>query len=267
MYEDAAGIRFELDGAILRVTLDSAGRRNAVRDDDLRAFSAALTAANSDERVRAILIAGANGDFCSGFDVVDRNSGGGERPRVGAIARRLPALAHGLIPQLVSVQVPVVTAVHGYAVGLGLQLIACSDFVVVSEDAVLWEPFAQRGMSSDAGASWLLPRIVGPVRARELLLLGRRLSGVEAVEWGLAYASLPDSDVDAEADRLAAELASGPTVALGLMKKLVNESHERGLVDHLAQEAYGMELSSRSPDFREGLTAFIQKRDPDFTGK
>lgn len=267
MYDNSPGVRFELDGPILKATFDSPERRNALRDEDVVALTVAVRQANNDERVRAILIAGANGNFCTGADIVDRNKAKGDRPRVGAIARRLPGLAHGLVPQLMSAQVPVITAVEGYAVGLGLQLVAASDFAVVSADAVLWEPFAKRGMGPDGGASWLLPKLVGVVRARELLLLGRRLSGDEAVEWGLAHRAVPASDVDAVAGKLASELASGPTVALGVAKMLINQGHERTLVDHLAQEGYGMEVSSRSPDFREGLAAFVQKREPIFTGK
>lgn len=266
-YREAPGISFDLDGALLRIELVNPGRRNALRDEAVEAFVDALVAANMDERVRAVILSGAGGDFCTGADIVSRNAGEGERPRVGAISRRLPAQAHRLIPLLRSIQVPVVAAVHGYAVGLGMQIVLASDFAIVSETSTFWEPFAQRGMGPDSGASWLLPRIVGHVRSRELLLLGRRLTGIEAGEWGIAHAAVPDTEVDAAAEEIAQRLAAGPTVALGLSRMLINKSHENGLLDHLAEEGYGMEVSSRSPDFREGLAAFIQKRDPDFTGK
>jgi 2-(1,2-epoxy-1,2-dihydrophenyl)acetyl-CoA isomerase len=163
--------------------------------------------------------------------------------------------------------VPVVAAARGHAVGIGLQLLLASDFVIAADTAVLWEPFAARGMTPDGGASWLLPRAVGPLRARQLLLLGRRLSGAEAAEWGIAAECVADDKVPGRARELAGTLAAGPTVALGLTKWLVNTGYERTLKDQLTQESLAMELSSRSPDFREGLAAFIEKRDPRFTGR
>ncbi|MGM7698968.1 enoyl-CoA hydratase/isomerase family protein [Microbacterium sp. A84] len=266
-YPEVDGVRIKAESAVLRITLDSEKRRNALRDDAVAAIIDALVLANSDEQIRAILLTGANGNFCAGADIVARNAGKADRPRVGAISRRLPSQAHRLIPLLTSIQVPVVAAVRGFAVGLGMQLALASDFAVVSETATFWEPFAARGMGPDGGASWMLPRAVGPVRAREILLLGRRLSGAEAVEWGIAHRALPDEDVDAAADEIATQLALGPSVALGLTRMLINKSWSQPLDAHLAEEGYGMEISSRSPDFREGLSAFVERRPPKFSGK
>lgn len=266
-YPTVAGLDVELSDGVLRVTIDSPRTRNALDDSTLAAFVQTVETAQSDEAVRAVLIAGAGEHFCSGFDIVTRNAGGAERPRVGAIQRRLPAQAHRLIPLLCRLQVPVVARVRGYAVGIGMQLLLASDFVVVGDTATLWEPFGKRGMTPDGGASWLLSRAVGLARARRLLLLGQRLTGAEAVEWGIAHECVVDGELDAAAARLATELAAGPTVALGLTKWLINSGLERGLDEHLAQEAFAMELGSRSPDFREGLGAFVEKREPRFTGR
>lgn len=266
-HPSADGVRFNAAGGILEIILDAPGRRNALRDDAVAAIIESLVSANSDESIRAILLTGANGDFCAGADIVARNTGREDRPRVGSISRRLPSQAHRLIPLLLSIQVPVVVGARGYAVGLGMQLALASDFVVVGEGATLWEPFASRGMGPDSGASWLLPRVVGPTRARELLLLGRRLSGSEAGEWGIAHRVVADDEVDTVARDLAEQLAAGPTVALGLSRMLINKSWNQSLDMHLDEEGYGMEVSSRSRDFREGLTAFVERRDPRFTGK
>ena len=266
-YPEANGIVFSCESGLLRIELSSPGRRNALRDDAVVAFIDALVAANTDEDVRAILVSGVGDDFCAGADIVARNADGGVRPRVGSISRRLPFQAHRLIPLLRSVQVPVVAAVRGYAVGLGMQIVLAADFAVVSETSTFWEPFAQRGMGPDSGATWLLPRIVGPVRARELLLLGRRINGVEAHEWGIAHSVVADDQVASSAAALARQLADGPTVALGISRMLINSSFETCLVDQLTEEGYGMEITSRSSDFKEGLSAFIQKRPPDFTGQ
>lgn len=265
-YPEHERLSVTLDNGVLAVTMRNPSRRNALDDAAMATFISAVERAQNDEAVRAILITGAGADFCSGFDIVGRNADKASRPRLGAIQRRLPSQAHRLIPLLLNVQVPVVAAARGYAVGIGLQLLLASDFVVIAEDAVLWEPFAQRGMTPDSGATWLLPRTVGPLRAREMLLLGRRLSGPEAVEWGIALECTDAADVQPRADEIAGQLAAGPTVALGLSKRLVQTSWDRSLDEQLAQEALAMEISSRSPDFREGLAAFVEKRDARFTG-
>jgi 2-(1,2-epoxy-1,2-dihydrophenyl)acetyl-CoA isomerase len=266
-YPQTPSLRVDVAAGVLRVTMDDAGRRNALDDDALAAFGATLDLAQRDESVRAVLLRGANDDFCSGFDIVRRNAGSDERPRVGAIQRRLPTQAHRLIPQLCELQVPVIAAVRGYAVGIGMQLALASDFLVVARDATLWEPFVARGMTPDSGAAWLLPRIVGPLRARQLLMLGRRLTGLDADEWGIAHACVDSAEVAAIAEALAAQLAGGPTVALGLTKWLLNSGLEQPLKDHLANEAFALELASRSPDFREGLSAFRERREPRFGGR
>jgi len=266
-FPSAEHLDVSLADDVLTVTIRNPGRRNALDDQAIAAFTATVERAQNTEAVRALLITGDGTDFCSGFDIVGRNSGNGQRPRVGSIQRRLPSQAHRLIPLLVELQLPVVAAARGYAAGIGLQLLLASDFVIAADTALLWEPFAKRGMTPDSGASWLLPRVVGPLRARQLLMLGRRLSGTEALDWGIAHECVPDAEVPGRARELAASLAAGPTVALGLTKWLIGTGYERGLREHLGHEATSLELSSRSPDFREGLTAFVEKRDPKFTGQ
>ena len=261
------GLRVDHDGGVLRLVLDRPDKRNAIDDGMMAGLVEAIDAANRDEAVRAILLTGAGDHFCGGADIVARNTPTGERPRVGSIQRRVPSLAHRLIPLVCSVQVPVVCAVRGYAAGIGLHLAVAADVTVAATDATFWEPFAQRGFTPDSGGTWLVPRRVGTVRARELLLLGRRLTGTEAAEWGLVHAAVPAEKVDAEAERIVGHLASGPTVALGLTKWLLHRGEAASLEDHLADEAFALELSSRSEDFREGLAAFREKRDPGFTGR
>jgi len=266
-YGSVDGLRVGLAGAVLQLTLDRPAQRNAIDDTVMAGLIDAVDAAGRDEAVRAILI-GATGDhFCSGADIVARNTPSGERPRVGSIQRRVPSQAHRLVPLLCTVQVPVVCAARGYVAGIGLHLAAAADFTVVADDATLWEPFVQRGFTPDSGATWLLPRRIGLARARELLLLGRRLSGTEAAEWQLVHRAVPSADVDATAQALAEQLAGGPTVTLGLAKWLLHQGEARSLEAQLADEAFALELSSRSEDFREGLTAFKEKRDPDFKGR
>jgi 2-(1,2-epoxy-1,2-dihydrophenyl)acetyl-CoA isomerase len=217
--------------------------------------------------VRVVVLRGAGDHFCSGADIVARNAPGGDKPRTGSIQRRLPTQAHRLIPLVLETQVPVVCAVRGWAAGLGFQLALAADLCIAADDARFWEPFGQRGFTPDSGATWLLPRRVGVVRARELLLLGRELSGVDAAAWGAIHQSVPGGELDTAVDELVGRLASGPTVALGLAKWLLHAGSGLALDQHLPNEAFALELSSRTDDFREGMTAFRERRPPKFEGR
>ena len=227
----------------------------------------AVDAAGRDEAVRVILFTAEGDHFCSGFDIVGRNRDDAPEARIGSIQRRLPSQSHRLIPLLTTVQVPVVCAVRGWAAGIGLHVVAASDFAIVADDAKLWEPFTERGFTPDSGGTWLLPRLIGTVRAREMLLLGRAVTGKEAAEWGLVHQAVPASELDATVDAVVQQLANGPTVALGLTKWMLHAGTSASLDEHLRNEAFALELSSRSQDFREGLAAFVEKRPPRFEGR
>ena len=259
-------LHVERDGAVLRLTLDGP-RRNALDDASVAALIGELEGAGQDDGVRVVTLSGSGDDFCSGFDIVARNQGGGERPRVGSIQRRLPAQAHRLIPLVLEVQVPVVCVVRGWAAGIGFQLALAADFTIAAGDARFWQPFVTRGFTPDSGAAWLLPRMVGLARARELLILGRELRGTEAEGWGLIHRAVDGADLDREAAALVAQLASSATVAVGLTKRLLNTGVSLDLHAHLANEAFALELSSRSQDFKEGLVAFTEKRPPEYGGR
>lgn len=260
-------LRVERDGGVLHLVLDRPRRRNALTDVMVAGLIRELEGANRDESVRAILLSGAGDHFCSGFDLVARNAPRDSRPRVGSIQRRVSSEAHRLIPVICSVQVPVVCRVQGWAAGIGLHLVLAADFAVVAEDAQLWEPFMRRGFTPDSGGTWLLPRRVGEARAREMLLLGREVTGAEAAAWGMVHRAVPAVELDAAVAEVLTPLATGPTVAIGLTKWLLHSGASRRLEEHLADEAFGVELSSRSEDFREGMAAFAEKRDPEFGGR
>jgi 2-(1,2-epoxy-1,2-dihydrophenyl)acetyl-CoA isomerase len=268
-YAGTEGLDVTFERGVLRLQLDRPDKRNALSDDMQDAMIAAVDAAGRDEGVRVILISAAGEHFCSGFDWVARNTGASrdDRPRVGSIQRRLPAQAHRLVPLLLTTQTPVVCRVHGWCAGIGLNLALAADFTVAADDTRFWMPFADRGFTPDSGATWLLPRRIGEVRAREMLLLARVVEADEARDWGMVHRIVPSAELDAAVDGLVSQLASSATVAVGLTKWLMNHGRETTLVDHLHNEAFGLELSSRSEDFREGLAAFRDKRDPEFKGR
>jgi 2-(1,2-epoxy-1,2-dihydrophenyl)acetyl-CoA isomerase len=261
-------LHVEREGGILRLHLDKPKKRNALDDDMVAVLIDEVDAAGRDESIRAVLLTAEGDHFCSGFDIVGRNTGDSEqRPRIGSIQRRLPSQAHRLIPVLCTTQVPIVVAARGWIAGIGLHVVAASDFAVLANDARVWEPFSQRGFTPDSGGTWLLPRLVGVQHARDLLILGTAIDGRRAVDWGLGHEAVPAAEVDATALALAQRLAAGPTVSLGLTKWLLHTSVEHTFEQHLRDEAFAMELSSRSEDFREGMKAFVDKRDPGFTGR
>jgi 2-(1,2-epoxy-1,2-dihydrophenyl)acetyl-CoA isomerase len=265
-YQSVPGLLVTLEGGVLRCEIDNPKRRNALDDVSIAALITSVEQARVDDDVRVVVVGATGDDFCSGFDIITRNAAEG-RSRAGSIQRRLPTQAHHLIPLLLDVQVPVVAVVRGWAAGLGFQLALAADFAVAATNARFWQPFSRRGFSPDSGATWLLPRLVGVVRARELLLLGRELSGQEAAEWRLIHEAVPGDELDWVAGELIARLAAAPTVAIGLTKWLIGVSANADLHQQLANEGFAMELSSRADDFREGLTAFREKRDPRFTGR
>jgi 2-(1,2-epoxy-1,2-dihydrophenyl)acetyl-CoA isomerase len=168
---------------------------------------------------------------------------------------------------MLETQTPIVTAARGWIIGLGLHLVLASDFAVVSEDARLRAPFATMGFTPDSGGSWLIPRLAGIARAKEMIMLGREVSGTQAAEWGMVHRAVPAARIDAVADDLIDELASAATVAVGLSKLLIHRGLGVDLERHLADEALAIELSSRSQDFHEHSRARREQRDPKFEGR
>ena len=265
--EASDGVAIDIADGVLRIRLDRPERKNALDVASIGHIVAALEAASTDEALRVVLLHGAGDDFCTGANWVASNRPGGERPRTGSIQRRTPLQAHRLIELLCEIQLPVVCSVRGWAAGLGFQLALAADFTVAADDARFWEPFLTRGFSPDSGATWLLPRLVGIARAKELLILGRELSGREAADWGVIHRSVPAGELDAATADLVDRLAHAPTVAAGLTKRCIHRALEGGLGEALEAEANALELSSRSKDFTEGLAAFRDRRPPRFEGR
>jgi 2-(1,2-epoxy-1,2-dihydrophenyl)acetyl-CoA isomerase len=267
--EKAGAIRRERADGVLRITLDRPDHKNALTAGMVADLIGVLQEASVDDSLRVVVLAGAGGNFCAGVDWVSSNTPGstpGERPRTGQLVRRVPLQAHRIIQLLHDIQLPVVCAVQGWAVGLGLGVAVAADFTIASRSARMWAPFTKRGFTPDSGSSWMLPRLVGIARAKELLLLGREITGADAAGMGMISRAVEDASLDAAVDELVAELAAGPTVALGLGKALINSGTQRTLAEALVDEASALELAFRTHDFREGLRAFTERRPPDFRG-
>jgi len=261
----ADGVRSVRDGAVLHLVLDRPTIGNALRDQDCLAAIEELESVDRTGDVRAVLIRGEGKHFCAGADLVSANTVEG-KPRTGHLSRSLAAGPHRLIAAVWNCPVPTVSMVHGRAMGLGLHLAIACDFTVAAENAQFTEPFRNRGFSVDSGGSFLLQRLVGLRRARQMLLRGVTIDGSTAADWGLVDFAVPVDALLAEASSLAAELAAGPTFALGHTKRLLNRYGQGSIDDALLAEAASVEATVRSSDFKEGLRAFTERRDPQFAG-
>ncbi len=265
MNDDGVVTTSREDG-ILHVTLDRPSKRNSLSHSMIDAFVDVLTEAATDDSLRAIHLRGAGSDFCSGADWVATNSGE-RRPRTGDLVRRIPHTANRVIELVHDIQLPVVCSVRGWAVGLGCNLALAADFTVAADDAVFWEPFIDRGFSPDSGSTWLLPRLVGMARAKSMLLLGEKVDATDAATWGLIHDCVPTADLEATVDALLDRLASGPTVAIGLAKQALHHGQHATMSQSMTQELFNLELSCRTTDFKEGLAAFREHREPEFGGR
>jgi 2-(1,2-epoxy-1,2-dihydrophenyl)acetyl-CoA isomerase len=262
----SAGITTAIADGVLTVHFDRAHKRNALDQAAQERLVGVLEQAAVDESLRVVHLTAAGADFCSGSDWVATNNANG-RPRTASLVRRMPLQSSRIIELLLTIQLPVVATVRGVAAGMGCQLALAADFAVADETATFWEPFVHRGFTPDTGSTWLLPRLAGLARARRMLLLGQKVSGAEAADWGLIHEAVTAGDLDAAADELVQTLRTGPTVALGLTKQQLLRSLDATFARALADESFALELAARTSDFREGLAAFTSRRDPNFEGR
>jgi len=251
------------------LTLNRPDARNALNPSLRDALLDAIRSAEADDAVRSILLTGAGKAFCAGADLAGSSLGRVNEPDFDprSMSHALKTGANALITSLWRLDKPTVAAVNGAAVGPGAHLALACDFVLVSPATKFLWSFAKLGLVVDAGGAYLLPRLVGLVRARELLLLGEDVVGDSAVAEGLACRCVPEDALYGEAYALAQQLAAGPTRALGLSKRLLNESLETSLDDILDGEADAQALASMTADVKEGLAAAKERRDPKFQGR
>jgi 2-(1,2-epoxy-1,2-dihydrophenyl)acetyl-CoA isomerase len=226
---------------------------------------ALLAAADPDPDVRVVALRSQGRHFCSGADVATIGAGAGE-PRVGDGMRRITNGAQRLIAAVLDCPKPVVAVVQGAAAGLGAHLAFACDLVVASEAAAFIEPFLLRGIVVDAGGAYLLPRLVGLQRAKELAFLADKLTAADAKDLGLVNRVVPAAELDGAAAELLGRLARAPTGALSLTKHLFNRSLDGDRAASFLAEAMAQELQSRSHDATEGIAAFIERRPPRFQG-
>lgn len=262
-------IRTQRDDGVLTVTLDRPDAKNALTVEMRDDLVSAVRSARSDGDVRAVLITGTGDAFCAGMDPRASTVAQAGTPDFDArtTSEALRVGVQALIRELWELDKPTVAAVNGIAVGPGAHIALACDFVLVHEATRFMWSFHKWGLVVDAGGAYLLPRLVGLPRAKALVMLGGASTGAEAVELGLAHQVVPQETLAAEALALAAQLAAGPTRALGLSKRLLNRSFETALPESLEAEGDFQALATTTADLAEGMAAFRDKRDPEFRGK
>lgn len=261
---DYDGVLTEIRGNVARITLNRPEHGNALGKDEAKAILRAAIEFEADPRVRAVLITGTGRMFCAGGDVNGFLNAGTELP---AWLTEVTIYVHAALVRLARMRAPVIAAVNGPAAGGGFSLAISADLVVAAASARFKTAYTGIGLSGDLGVSHFLPRLVGLRRAQELMLTNRALSAAEALDWGLINRVVPDADLIAEAERLAAELAAGPTRAFGAVKALFNESFDTSLETQLGRETELLSETAATEDCKEALNAFLAKRAPGFQGR
>jgi len=249
------------DDGILTVTLNRPERKNAINGPMWEELLATFSDAATDPDVRVVVVTGAGGAFCSGADLApgDRDSGKHQLSRMRDVA--------DVCIRLHRMPKPVIAKVGGVAAGAGCNLALGCDLIVASEDARFSEIFARRGLSIDFGGSWLLPRLVGLHKAKELALFAEVISAAEAERLGIVNRVVPAAELDAFVDDWARRLAAGPPLALSMTKRLLNDSLSMSMDEALEAEGMAQTVNFGTADTMEAMAAFVEKRDPRFSGR
>ncbi|WP_155056587.1 enoyl-CoA hydratase/isomerase family protein [Streptomyces blattellae] len=269
-------IRHTTDNHVRRITLNRPEALNAITPDLREHLIHILSDASADPAVRAVVLTGTGRGFCAGADLRggasdgraadDRAADGGERV-AGDVARTLRLGAQRLISAVLDCEKPVIAAVNGTAAGLGAHLALACDLVLAAESARFIEVFVRRGLVPDGGGAYLLPRLIGPQRAKELMFFGDALTAADAERLGLVNRVVPDGELGKTAREWADRLATGPTRALALTKQLVNASLDTDRTTAFAAEAAAQEINMTTHDANEGVSSFVERRSPEYRGR
>ena len=246
------------------LTLNRPDRLNSFNEAMHERLMAALLEADADEGCRALLLTGAGRGFCAGQDLSNRVFEPGVTPD---LTRTIERWYNPLVRKLRSFRMPIVCAVNGVAAGAGANIALACDIVLAARSAKFIQAFAKIGLLPDSGGTWFLPRLVGSARARGLALLAEPLPAEKAEAWGLIWKAVDDESLMIEAEKLAAHLATQPTIGLALTKQALEASWGNTLDRQLDLERDLQGEAGRTPDYAEGVTAFFAKRAPSFTGR
>ena len=255
-----AEVETSRDGAVLTITLNRPEVYNALNAAVHRALAAALKEAR-DPSVRAVVLTGAGRGFCAGQDLTEF------RDAAGDIVERLNATYHPNILAIRALEKPVIAAVNGAAAGAGMSFACACDQRIAADNAVFAPGFVNIGLVPDSGGTFFVTRLIGYARAFEWLCSGRRITAAEGHAWGLVSEVVEADSLAGRAAAVAAELAALPTRAIGMTKRLLDRAWSSTLEQQLDWEAQLQSAATQTQDFREGVQAFLEKREPRFEGR
>jgi 2-(1,2-epoxy-1,2-dihydrophenyl)acetyl-CoA isomerase len=260
-----ASVLVSVEAGVETITLNRPEKLNALNPEMHQLLRAALERAAVQPEIRVVLLTGAGRGFCTGQDLAERDVSAGAAPIDLSVS--LGSHYNPLVRRMRALPKPIICAVNGVAAGAGANLVLACDIVIAARSASFVQAFSKLGLVPDAGGSYFLPRLVGTARAMGLALLAEKLDAEQAVQWGLIWKIVDDARLAEEARALADRLASGPTKGYGLLKKAMYASPGNSLDAQLDLERDLQREAGYSEDYREGVTAFKEKREPRFKGK
>jgi 2-(1,2-epoxy-1,2-dihydrophenyl)acetyl-CoA isomerase len=258
-------ILFDVEHGFARLTLNRPDRLNSFTVEMHGEVADALTRAERDDAIRALLLTGAGRGFCAGQDLSDRAVAPGADGL--DLGESLENRYNPLIKRLVNLPKPVICAVNGVAAGAGANIAFAADIVLAAKSARFVQSFSNIGLVPDSGGTWILPRLAGHARALGLALTGEPLSAEKAESWGLIWRVVEDDQLKSESEKLASRLAMGPTRGLAAIKLAMRQGWQSDLGAQLDLERDLQRDLGRSADYKEGVAAFTEKRTPKFSGR
>ena len=257
-------IEFDIEAGVATLTLNRPKALNSFTTEMHAEVREAMQQVSTDSNIRCLVLTGAGRGFCAGQDLGDRTvSADGDGPGLGESVEKN---YNPLIRSIMNLPKPVICAVNGVAAGAGSSIALACDIVLAGRSASFIQVFCKIGLIPDSGGTWNLPRSVGLARAKGLAMLGDRLPAETAEQWGLIWKCVDDETLQEEAQNMAQYFSTQPTRALGLIKKLLNESSSHTLHEQTELEKEAMQELGQSDNYREGVAAFMEKRTPVFTG-
>jgi 2-(1,2-epoxy-1,2-dihydrophenyl)acetyl-CoA isomerase len=254
---------YEIQNGVCTITLNRPEVLNALNEKLNYELRDAFTQAGQDEAIRVVVLTGAGRGFCSGADLKAETAFRGERSLADAVRDRY----NPMILAIRNLAKPVIGRLQGIAAGAGCSLALACDLIIAAEEAVLTEIFIGIGLVMDAGSSWFLPRLVGPMKAFEMATMGTKVTAPEALKLGMVNKVVSADQLDAAVAQVAGYYATAPTRTIGLIKGMLQKSYGCTLEEMLEQEAIHQDMAGRTHDHREGVQAFLEKRKPNFTGR